>query len=114
MDWKLLATLGIEKESTLSEIFDALQEKKLSLVKMGKNEDDSEKENERTSLIEKIDKQLEIVEKKIDTSVQQSPIQKVMEKRQTFGHRKVSHFLKQSYFCCLRSRNIMQSLKKSK
>ena len=59
MDWKLLETWGIKKNSDYKMICDELEEHQLMLIQMRRSESDPEKKEKIIEELKNIDKQLE-------------------------------------------------------
>ena len=63
MDWELLESWGIEKDSDPKKICEVLEERQLEFLQMRRNENDSAKKNEIAEELKKLEAQLKQAKK---------------------------------------------------
>ncbi len=72
MDWELLETWGIEKDSDPKSICDALEERQLTLLQMRRSESDSEKKAEIENERKNVENQLKLAKKEAKKKIEDS------------------------------------------
>ena len=74
MDWKLLETWEIEKDSDPKKICDVLEDRQLTLLQMRRNENDSEKKAEIADELKNIEKQLKLAKQEVKKKAEETVV----------------------------------------